>query len=339
MKRKTAILLSLILALSLLAACGSSGFDASMSAPSGDWGSASTPQAAPAASAAPDVSYNSLSIAESSRAGGAPDTDASSLSDAPDTQQAGAADVMAEKIIYTAFADIETVEFDETIEKIYDLLDFNRAFIENSYIGGRNYMQSYHGYQTYRTAHFTMRIPKDRFEAVTSGLDVLGNVTSLRTNAENITAQFVDTEARLTSFRIQEERLLSMLEKSETVADMISIESRLAEVRYSIESLTSTLKNWQSQVDYSTLTVYVYEVEVYTEYVPIQRTYWQQVGDGLKSRTRSVGEFFTNLFKWIIINLPVFAVLAVLAVVAVIVVKKKLRKRALFDRDETDDRD
>ena len=349
MKKIIAILLSAIMAVSLLAACGASG--------SGGTGSGSSYDAATAPEAAPMPSSTSSNFslrnsfgesyayeaadeadfddsgwrlqAEMEEQGGGANNSSGPADTLPDTSGG-----MAEKIIYSAYADIETVEFDETIEQVYELLRLNNAFIESSYIGGRNYSQSYYGYQAYRSANFTLRIPKERFEAVTVSLGVLGNVTSLRTDAQNITAQFFDTESRLSSYRIQEERLLDMLEKADNVTDMISIESRLADIRYSVESLTSTLRNWQGQVDYSTITLYINEVERLTEIVPIQRSYWQRIGDGLQSRTRGVGEFFTSLFMWIVINLPVFAVLAVVAVAAVFIVKRKLKKRTAEEDGE-----
>ena len=234
---------------------------------------------------------------------------------------------LADKIIYTVNAEIETINFDETIDGVYALLTDNRGFIESSYIGGRNYAQSYHGWQTYRNAQFTLRIPKDRLNTVTASLETLGNVTSLRSDTENITARFFDTQSRLNSLRTQEERLLDMLGKSENVTDMIDIEERLSDVRYEIETLTSTLRNWQNQVDYSSLTLFIQEVEILTEIMPVkQRTYWQQIGDGLAASTRGVGDFFMSLFKWLIINLPVLIIFAVIAVVLVFIVRRWIRR-------------
>ena len=63
-----------------------------------------------------------------------------------------------------------------------------------------------------------------------------------------------------------------MLEKAETVADMITIESRLSEVRYNIESVTSQLNNWQHQVDYSTINLSIYEVKELSPEIAIPRT-------------------------------------------------------------------
>ena len=238
-------------------------------------------------------------------------------------------DSLAEKIIYTVSADIETVNFDETVESVYQLLTVNGGFIESSNIGGRNYAQSYNSWQTYRNAQFSLRIPVSRLNAVTASLDSLGNVTSLRSDADNITAQFFDTQSRLNSYKIQEERLLDMLSKADNVTDMIEIERRLADIRYEIESLTSTLRNWQNRVDYSTLTLFISEVQIFTEIEPVQqRTYWQQIGDGLKASAKSVGNFFTGLFKWLAINLPVLLILAVIAVAIVLLIKRQLKRRA-----------
>ena len=327
MKKTIAILLIVILATMFLASCNSSDkgnyAPAASSVPSGgsmSGGSGSAPMAPPA----PDLDYQSKNdMFDSGQSGG------SGLVPITDTAAGGG---LAEKIIYSVYADIETVKFDETIQMVYELLALNNAFIESSYIGGRNYAQSYYGYQTYRSANFTLRIPKDRLNAVTASLDSLGNVTSLRSDAENITSQFFDTQSRLNSYRTQEERLLDMLSKADNVPDMIAVEQRLADVRYNIETLTTTLNNWQSRVDYSSLTLYISEVEIFTEITPIHRTYWQQIGDGLQANTKGIGNFFKGLFSWIVISLPVLIVLAIVAAACVIIVKRRLRR--MKKRDE-----
>jgi len=238
-------------------------------------------------------------------------------------------DSLAEKIIYTVNADIQTIDFDATIEGVYNLLTTNGGFIEGSNIGGRSYAQSYNSWQTFRTAQFSLRIPKDRLNAVTASLGALGNVMSLRSDAENVTSQFYDTQSRLNSYKIQEERLLDMLAKSENVPDMITIEERLADIRYQIETLTTTLRNWQNKVDYSTLNLHISEVEILSEISPVQqKTYWEQVSDGLGENAKGVGRFFKELFKWLVVNLPVLGVLAVIAVVVIIIVKRLIRRSA-----------
>lgn len=234
---------------------------------------------------------------------------------------------LSEKIIYTANANIETVDFDHTIELVYEMLDTYNAFLESSNVGGTNYSSAYYGHQTYRTAEFTIRVPKDNYTAMTTGLSTLGNVTSSRSDAQNITAQYTDTQSRLITYETEEDRLLVMLERADTVEDMIAIEERLSEVRYQIESLTATLKNWQNQVDYSTVSLYIQEVAELTDLIPVQRSYLQEIGDGLNSTLKGIANFFKWLLKAIIVALPVLIILVVIGLITLIIIRARLRKR------------
>ena len=51
-----------------------------------------------------------------------------------------------------------------------------------------------------------------------------------------------------------------MLEKAETVEDIINIEDKLTNVRYNIDSVKSRLTNWDRQVSCSTVNLSVEEV-------------------------------------------------------------------------------
>ena len=326
MKKILAVIFAISIAALLLASCGGNspmneifwyGDGGSTASSSGGSSMTVMEPSAPMAPPAPGGDYYGEMMSDTQYEGSGVVSMVSSATD----------ENLAEKIIYTVYADIETMNFDETIDRVYELLSQNRAFIESSYVGGKNLSHMYYGWQTYRNANFTLRVPKDRLVEITAGLDYLGNVTSLRSDSQNITAQFTDTEARLRTLAIQEERLLDMLMKAEDVPDMIAIEERLSNVRYQIESMTATLRNWQNQVDYSTLNLSINEVEEFTEIVQLQqRTYWQQIGEGLQATTWNVGLFFMDLFKWFAVNLPVLAILVIIIVVVVIIIRRKLRR-------------
>ena len=251
------------------------------------------------------------------------------LPGAPEPPRTEAGDGFAEKIIYTISADVETLEFDETIEAVYKMLEQNGAFIESSNVGGRNHWQIRNNMPSYRYAFFTLRVPQDRLEVMASDLDTLGNVLSVRRFAENITAQFVDTEARLNALRIQEERLLDMLRRAEEISDMIVIEESLANVRHQIESIVSTLRNWENRIRFSTLHLSIQEVHEYTELEPPEEVpYWQQIWDGLGDTFTRIGLFFSGLFMWFVINLPILIILAVFAAIVIYIIYKiNLRRR------------
>ena len=234
-------------------------------------------------------------------------------------------DGLAEKIIYSMYADVETMEFDKSIEAIHALMARYGGFIENSSVSGINYAAKFYGWHNFRSAFFSIRVPVENLNTMAGQLSTIGNVVHENSSATNITSQFYDTQSRLNSLQIQEERLLDMLSKADEVPDLIMIEERLSDVRYQIESITTMLNNWQNQVSYSTLSVNIMEVEQFTERQEINRSYWQQIADGFMSSIRGIGRFFMDLFKWIIVSAPVLIIIAVVAVAALFIIRWKLK--------------
>ena len=227
----------------------------------------------------------------------------------------------AEKMIYSARVTLETTEFEKTLQSLEGLITSYGGFIESSYVTGQSYSSKWNNYEPRRSAEYVIRVPSTGFKSMINDFSGIGNVTEQRDWAENITEQFYDSQSRLNTLKVEEERLLAMLEKAETVADMIDLESRLSEVRYSIESVTSRLRNWQNQVDYSTITVSISEVKELTTIVEPQRTYWEEIGDGLSATIKGVGNFFKQAFKWLIVALPVLAVLGIIALITIVIIK------------------
>jgi len=319
MKKRISIILCAILAAALLTACaGAADHSAPMAAPMQM--ELQTSMGMYWEAAGLELADADFSMQSGSGAGTAGESIAGNT--APDIEG------FAEKIIYNVHAEVETVKFEETITGVNNMIASYNAFIENSSISGQNYASQFSGRRDYRSAHFTIRVPKEHLDAMTGRLDGIGNVTYINSNATNITSQFIDTQSRLNSLAVEEERLREMLSKAEDIPDLIMIEERMSHVRYQIESLTSILKNWQNQVDYSTLTLSIREVEQYTERPELNRSYWQQIGDGFMSTMRGVGRFFMNFFKWLIIAAPVLVILAVIAVVTTIIVRRKLKDMA-----------
>jgi hypothetical protein len=225
---------------------------------------------------------------------------------------------LSEKIIYSAEANIETTDFDASTEKVYAMLDLYDAFVENSYISGSGY----------RSANFTLRVPRESFAAMTGSLSDLGNLLSVSSDAVNIQTQYTDAESRLATYRTEEERLLSMLAAVKDVESMIAIESRLSDVRYEIESLTSRLRDWQNQVDYSSVSLYIREVDRLSSQLQPGKTYGQELSEGFIGTLRGIGTFFKELFKILVVALPALVILAVLALAAFFIVKRARARRA-----------
>lgn len=283
-------------------------------------GSADTPSSAPAASY--DMAYTEDTYpAEAEEYGGFAVTGGTQL----ESGSGAAPEGSPEKLIYSASATVETTEFDGTIEKLSALVEQYGGFVESSSVNGSNYYTQSRGYSSTRYASYVIRVPSEKFSALMGSLSTLGNVPYSHTYTENITAQYYDTDARLTAYQTQEARLLEMMEAAKTVEDLIAIEEKLTELRYQIESLQSTLKNWDRQVAYSTLDLEVQEV---VEYTPESRmSYGQELALALCSGLKRTGEFFKDLLLAIVGALPALVILAVVLAILIPVWKKRRKAR------------
>ena len=160
------------------------------------------------------------------------------------------------KIIKTAILDIETLEFDETVSILTEKAARFGGYVEQSRTTGVRLHETNNG----RSASMVLRIPSSRFMEFLNVIEDTGNMIHKEIGGEDVTYEYFDTEARLKSLKVQEDRLLSLLSKSEKLEEIIEVERELSHIRYQVETLTGTLKKYDDLIDYSTLTVRVIEV-------------------------------------------------------------------------------
>ena len=172
-------------------------------------------------------------------------------------------------------------------------------------------------------ADMTIRIPADRLDTLVTHIDGASNVTWRSESQENVTLQYVDTESRIKALHTEEERLLALLEKAESLTDILQIEDRLGEVRYELESASSSLRTLANKVDYATVTLSVRQVETYT---PTQEEgFWSGIGTGFVASANGVWTFLKNLFRGLIIALPYLALIGVVVLVVLLCIRLSLR--------------
>uniref|UniRef100_UPI003FEF4814 DUF4349 domain-containing protein n=1 Tax=Candidatus Limivicinus sp. TaxID=3030905 RepID=UPI003FEF4814 len=298
MKKRIALLLALLMTLSLCA-CGSSSKMAS-STESAAYDSA--PMEPP-----PNASRASGFAAMDSTASAGEYGEYDSGTEGGDVP-----DENPEKIIYSADATVETTEFDKTLEELAALIKEYGGWVQSSSINGANYYSISRGSSYNRSADYTIRIPSDKFQTVMGSLSTLGNVPYSYTYTENVSAQYYDVQSRLTAYKTQETRLLEMMEKAQTVEDTITIEEKLTELQYKIDSLQSSLNNWDRQVNYSTISLNVQEVGEYTEQQAVTISYGQRLLNAFTDSLKGAGRFFKNLLVFLVSALPTLVILAVL---------------------------
>ena len=101
----------------------------------------------------------------------------------------------------------------------------------------------------------TVRIPAATTAQALRELAALGTVTSRSSGSQDVTAQYIDIEARLKVLRAEEEQLLGFLKKAGTIKDMLAVQEQLGTVRTQIEQYEGQQRYLDSATSLATVSV------------------------------------------------------------------------------------
>ncbi len=235
---------------------------------------------------------------------------------------------LSEKIIYSGYVYLQTTAFDDALAQLEAAVAEYGGFIQSSGVDGncRTYSDGTTEV-TDRWANYVVRVPAQKFEQFMTMTGELGNVTNSSRSAENVTSQYTDYEARLSSLTIQEERLLSMLSATADLESLIALEARLSEVRYEIEQIERNLRNLDQRLAYSTVTLEIREVEIYTPTAPVTRTFGEKLTDAFSDAWTGLVRGSQNFVLFIAESIFTLVILAGITAVVVFVIRRSIRKR------------
>jgi hypothetical protein len=130
--------------------------------------------------------------------------------------------------------------------QIRDIADSLGGFVENLNISGDD--EGRHG-------SMTIRVPQAQFSSAVDRIESVGKVRSKDLGSEDVSERFIDLEARLKSSLREEESLLSLLGRTATVSEILTIERELSRVRSNIERFQGQLNFLERRIDLATITV------------------------------------------------------------------------------------
>ena len=223
------------------------------------------------------------------------------------------------KIIRTASFTVKTTDYDSDLAALQSLAES---------AGGRvEYLSSYGDASSgqARSASLTLRIPARRLDEFLDGAERFGTVTAMTREMQDVSDAYYDTQTRLDTQRAKLKRLQELMKQAEDVSDLIDIEDAIADAQYAIDRFTGTLKSYDSQVDYSTVSVSVREIRAAeSETVTLS----QRVGFALSDSLESGLEFLEDMAVFLVAALPwLIAVAVVIAGICLIVKAGKKQKK------------
>lgn len=253
---------------------------------------------------------------------------------AAEKQTAAAAQSTADagrKIVKTAEMTVETEHYDKSASDFQAAVAKFGGYIESSEIQGAGVNAG----DTKRTAAYTVRVPAEKLDAFLESAGTVGSVTAKSIRGQDITQSYTDSDARLKALKEERDRILELMNKATKIDDVIAIEQRLTDVQNEIEQLTAHLKNWDSLIALSTVTVKIQEVDAVQP--PAQKGFGNQVGALFTASVDALGKTFRYLFLGIVAVLPFAAVIAVLAAAVLLIRKRTKKGKDIPSEKPTDD--
>jgi len=149
----------------------------------------------------------------------------------------------------------------------------------------------------------SIRVPAERFDEAFDRLRQLAiDVPYENTESRDVTEEYTDLEAQLRNLEATEAQYLALLEKAETVEDILAVQRELSNVRGEIERTKGRMQYLERTSDMSLIEVSLQETK------PLGATGWS-ASETFKSAVRGLitfGKVLANIAIWLVIFCPIW---------------------------------
>lgn len=227
------------------------------------------------------------------------------------------------KIIKRGRMSLEVDVFDKVYDSIVEKVESNNGYIQSSEIF-YHFLNKERPEESLKSAHMEIRIPSHMFTEIFENIKGFGVAVEEAVTGEDITERYSDIENEVYNLRIQEVRLREILQKAELIEDILRIENELSRVRYQINSLDSSLNQYDKLVSLSTINIQLRQVR--PDQVQIQSVstgIWSKAKNNFIDSVNKIIALLEGLFVGTFLLLPIAIFIVIIAVPAWIFIKKK----------------
>ena len=219
------------------------------------------------------------------------------------------------KIIKNGNVSIESKNITKSKKNLDALMKRFSAYYQQETTNNNNDLTSY---------NLIIRVPTTSFESMMTALESgEDNVTEKNISAEDVSLQYFDLQSRLKSKRAYLERYQAMVSSAKNVKELLEIQEQIRRLQEDIDSNEATYRNLSNQINYSTLTVNLFE---YQANLPMgSNSFWVQIKESINFGWNII----ENLILGIIGLWPVWIILGTLIFVIKKVIKKRKQKKNL----------
>lgn len=219
------------------------------------------------------------------------------------------------KLIYTFSYDFQTINYQESISMLTNLVKSHNGYIETSQID--TFAQNKkHGY-------YTIRIPKDSSEAFQKALGNLGVLTNQSMSSEDVTKAYNNLETNIKILETKQARYIELLQKAESMEDILTIESALTDVEGQLKYLKEDLMRYDSDVNYNFFKISILEVEKTGDPVNADLSFGQKVLKALSNSLTNFALFIEGLVLLLANNIILLGFILIVVLIAAYIIRKR----------------
>ncbi|GAB4260692.1 MAG: DUF4349 domain-containing protein [Vicingaceae bacterium] len=211
------------------------------------------------------------------------------------------------KIIKNATISFQTSSINDTKNLLVAKTKAFGGYIANDNITDYGYQQQY----------LEVRIPANKFESFLSSIKASAKkIDHQEINTNDVTEEYIDIEARVKTKKALKDRYVELLNKAQSVKDILEIEREISQLQEDIESIEGRLNYLKNQVAFSTFYLTFYETQ------SSAFDFGDKIKDGLKNGWKNLLWFFVGLAHiW-----PFILILLIGVYLLVRLIKKSSRK-------------
>lgn len=143
----------------------------------------------------------------------------------------------------------------------------------------------------------TIRVPVEDFDNAMKAIHTLAvEVTSESTSSKDVTEEYVDLESRLGNLEATEEQLLKLMEKAETVEDILNIQRELSKTRGDIEQAKGRMQYLERTSATSLIAVNLEQAKLDAEFTANKTTVKE--GEEIQFYSQISGGFTPYSYEW-----------------------------------------
>ena len=175
--------------------------------------------------------------------------------------------------------------------------------------------------------NFTIRLPKENVDSFLDFLNGEGRILSKSENLQDVRLQYRDAKNHIKALETEQERILALMEKAETVDQLIALENRLTEIRYQLDSYNSEILDYDNKVDFSTIYLELQESIDGKINQSGNYSFFDRVRDGFIRNLFEIRLFFEDTALFVLVFIPQILLVLLIILLIVFANKKLLNKK------------